>query len=73
MDVESNPGPIQTHLTEQRGAAVIGSVENDKTAGSQDQRGRPAEAILQHILATLEEIDSRLEGVDRRFDSMEER
>ena len=64
MDVETNPGSIQTRLTEQRGAAATGSVEKDKTARSQDQRGRPTEAILQDILATLEGIDSRLEGVD---------
>ena len=73
MDVESNPGPIQTRLTEQRGAAATGSVEKDKKAGSQDQRGRPTEAILQDILSNLEGIDSRLEGVDQRFHRTEER
>ena len=54
MDVERNPGPIQTRLTKQRGAASTGSMEKDKTARSQDQRGRPTEAILQDILVTLE-------------------
>ena len=65
MDIEVNPGPTQTRLTamEQR------STRNPRNQGSSPKEGarhRPTEIILEDIL-------SKLEGFNNRFDKMEEK
>ena len=60
MDIEVNPGPTQARLTamEQR------STRNPRNQGSSPEEGaryRPTEVILDDIL-------SKLEGFDNRFD-----
>ena len=63
MDIEVNPGPTQTRLTamEQR------STRNPRNQGSSPEEGarhRLTEVILEDIL-------SKLEGFNNRFDKME--
>ena len=65
MDIEVNLGPTQTRLTalEQR------STRNPRNQGSSPEEGarhRPTEVILEDIL-------SKLEGFNNRFDKMEEK